>query len=107
MHAFLKLVEARIQKAINNGEFDNLPDHGKPLDLDEYFQTPAHLRMAYNLLKKSGTLPQEVVLMQEIGSLKEERDRSNDQQKRKALNQSINSKTTQLNIILERYRRAK
>ena len=51
-------IENQIMEAQRQGKFDNLPGHGKPLDLLENpFEDPA-IRMAHRLLKDNGfTLP--------------------------------------------------
>ena len=41
MYIFEKTAEAKIKEAIAKGELDNLPGKGKPLDLSDYFRTPA------------------------------------------------------------------
>ncbi|MGI9055431.1 MAG: DnaJ family domain-containing protein [Pyrinomonadaceae bacterium] len=46
-----KFVEEIIQKAIENGEFDNLKGAGKPIDMDAYFNTPPEYRVGHSLLK--------------------------------------------------------
>lgn len=51
MTDFKKIVEDRIQKAIEEGKFDNLRGKGKPLKLDENPHEPEDLRMAHHLLK--------------------------------------------------------
>ena len=53
-------VEVKIKAAMAEGDFDNLPGKGKPLDLKAYIETPEHLRTAYHILKNSGYLPEEV-----------------------------------------------
>ncbi|WP_010651964.1 DUF1992 domain-containing protein [Oceanobacillus massiliensis] len=48
-------VEDKIKAAIEDGEFDNLPGKGKPLDLkDEFAGMPAELKQAYKILKQAG-----------------------------------------------------
>jgi hypothetical protein len=69
---FEKIAENRILEAMERGEFNGLPASGKPIDLDEYFKAPGHLRMAYSILKSAGCLPEEVELLNEIAAL--ERD---------------------------------
>ncbi len=51
-------VDEQIRLAIENGEFDNLPGKGKPLNLEENpFEDP-EWRTAYCFLRNSGfTLP--------------------------------------------------
>ena len=105
MHTFEKIAEAKIKKAITKGELDNLHGKGKPLDLSDYFRTPAKFRIIYDFLKQSGFLPQEVRLMKEISNLKEKRKSSKDQDKR--IDKEISDKTTELNILKERYLKAR
>jgi hypothetical protein len=64
--AFEKIAQQRIQEAIDAGEFDNLPNAGQKLDLDSYFAMPAHLRMAYSVLKSANCVPQEVELLNDV-----------------------------------------
>ena len=68
--SFQKSVDEKIEEAIGKGEFDNLPGKGKPLDLDAYFATPEHLRMAYSILKSADIIPEEMKLLREIEGLK-------------------------------------
>jgi len=55
--AWERIAENKIREAIQDGEFDNLPGSGKPIDLDEYFKLPADLRVAYSLLKSANCVP--------------------------------------------------
>lgn len=53
-------VEEKIKKAVENGEFDNLPGKGKPLDLtDDMPGLSPELKMAYKVLKNAGYLESE------------------------------------------------
>lgn len=52
------LVERIIQEAMENGEFDNLPGKGKPLDLNENAFSEPGLEWAYGLLKRNGFAPE-------------------------------------------------
>ncbi len=107
MDKFTKIVEDKLKEAMDNGEFDNLPGKGKPIDLDEYFKTPPHLRIAYDLLKNAGVLPQEVSLKKEIEVLRRKLHTTTDAQEIARLHKKINLKTVQLNLILERYRQSR
>lgn len=60
------IVEARITEAMHQGEFDNLPGCGKPLQLDDDQMVPESLRLAHRILKNSGHLPPQVGLRREI-----------------------------------------
>ena len=52
------LVERIIREAMENGEFDNLPGKGKPLDLNENAFLEPGLEWAYGLLKRNGFAPE-------------------------------------------------
>lgn len=66
---WIKLAEDRIEEAIANGEFDDLPGRGQPLDLAEYFALPATERAGAMLLKNANVVPPEVQLLEEIAGL--------------------------------------
>jgi hypothetical protein len=66
MICFQKIAERRIQEAIKDGAFDDLPGSGKPLALESDSQVPEDLRMAYKLLRNAGYVPPEVSLRKEI-----------------------------------------
>lgn len=63
---FEKIIEERIQKALRNGEFDNLPGAGKPLNIEDDRHIPEDLRLAYKVLKNADCLPPEIELKKEI-----------------------------------------
>ena len=66
-----KVAEGKIQEAIEEGKFDNLPGKGKPLVFDDDPTTPLHLRMANKVLKNAGALPDWIQIRKDI---LEERD---------------------------------
>ncbi len=68
---FDKVIEAIIQEAMRNGQFDDLPGKGKLIDLSEYFDTPEEVRAAYSILRNAGVLPPELELLKEIEELKQ------------------------------------
>jgi hypothetical protein len=63
---FDKIAEERIREAIAQGEFDDLPGKGEPLNLEDDSHLPADLRMAYKILKNADCLPPELELRKEI-----------------------------------------
>jgi hypothetical protein len=63
-------VEAKIQQAMAEGAFDNLPGKGKPLNIGKYMEVPEHLRTAYHVLRNAGYLPEEVRLKREMEEIK-------------------------------------
>jgi DnaJ family protein C protein 28 len=52
------LVEQRIQEAMAQGAFDNLPGQGKPLDLKKNPYLEPGMELAYNLLQNNGFAPE-------------------------------------------------
>lgn len=61
-----RLAEQRIQEAMEQGEFDHLPGHGRALALDDDSLVPEELRAGYRLLKNAGFLPPELQLRKDI-----------------------------------------
>jgi hypothetical protein len=54
------LAEARIEEAMREGAFDDLPGSGRPLVLDDESLIPEELRAAYRILRNAGFVPPEV-----------------------------------------------
>jgi hypothetical protein len=54
----MDIIDEIIRNAQSKGEFSNLPGQGKPLKLDDDPNTPAHLRMAYKILKENDLAPE-------------------------------------------------
>ncbi|RMF59549.1 MAG: DUF1992 domain-containing protein [Calditrichaeota bacterium] len=102
---FSKIAEEKILEAMEKGEFDNLPCKGKPIDLTDYFNTPAHLRIAYSLLKNANFIPEEVRLQREIAELKQSLPTIQDMTERMKTVRRINEKTAELDILLARYKK--
>lgn len=63
---FEKIVEERIRRAFENGEFDELSGEGEPLTLVDDSNVPEELRLAYKILKNAECLPPEIELRKEI-----------------------------------------
>src|SRR5689334_22802808 len=53
-----RVAERKIQEAIDEGAFDNLPGKGKPLVFDDDPMTPPHLRLANRILRNANVLPE-------------------------------------------------
>lgn len=66
LSGFEKIVEERILNALRNGEFDNLPGAGKPLEFEDSSTVAEDLRLAYKILKNADCLPPEIELKKEI-----------------------------------------
>jgi hypothetical protein len=54
---FTRLAEHKIEEAMQEGQFDNLPDKGKPIPLDDDWLIPMEWRPAMRLLKSAEVLP--------------------------------------------------
>lgn len=65
------LAEQRIQEAMRNGEFRDLPGTGKPLELEDLSSVPEELRMSFKIMKNSGLIPEEISLRAECVTLEE------------------------------------
>lgn len=63
------LVEQRIQESMRNGEFEDLPGHGKPMELEDLSGVPEELRMSFKIMRNSGLVPEEVSLRAECVTL--------------------------------------
>jgi len=63
---FDSIVEQRIQEAMKEGKFKDVPGHGKPLDLVDDSNVPEELRMSYKILKNAGVVPKEIELNVEV-----------------------------------------
>jgi hypothetical protein len=63
---FEKIVEERIRRALEAGEFEDLEGRGEPLALEDDSNVPEDLRLAYKILKNAECLPPEVELRKEI-----------------------------------------
>src|SRR5215475_1259152 len=85
-----RIVEERIQKAQEEGVFDNLPGKGKPLKVDDDSAIPEDLRLAYKVLKNSNCLPIEMELRKEIFSLRQLLDAAIDPETRRELRRELN-----------------
>jgi hypothetical protein len=63
------LAESKIRAAMAEGQFDDLPGHGKPLPLEDLSRVPPELRMGYKLLRNAGCLPPELEARKEAARL--------------------------------------
>jgi hypothetical protein len=63
---FEKIVEERIRRAQERGEFEGLDGSGKPLEILDDSHIPEDLRLAFKILKNAECLPPEIELRKEI-----------------------------------------
>ena len=100
-------IEQQIKKAIAEGEFDDLPGKGKPVDLKAYFDTPEDLRMAYSILKDANIIPEEMQLLKDIEALKAQLETCSDAQQKNQIEKAIREKRLTFNLLIENQRRKK
>jgi hypothetical protein len=70
-----KVAERKIQEAIDEGKFDDLPGRGKPLVFDDDPMTPPHLRLANRILKNANVLPEWMQAQKELEAERKEIER--------------------------------
>jgi hypothetical protein len=99
-----KGIDESIRQAMERGDFDNLKGKGKPLNLDEYFNTPEDLRVGYSVLKSAGFVPDEVELLKEIETLREKLKTLTNEAERKKLQRQINEKQLKYDLAVERFK---
>ena len=102
-----RIAENKIREAMARGEFDDLPGAGRPIDLEEYFQTPEEFRMAYSILKSARCVPEEVELLNEIAALDRELVAAPSDDARGSVRRRLRDRRLQLAIALERRRARK
>jgi hypothetical protein len=96
--AFIETIaEERIRAALENGEFDDLPGRGLPLDLEDDAHVPPELKMAWRVLKNAGCLPPELEAEREIQSGLELLSAMTDEAERYRQMQRLNLMITRLN----------
>jgi DnaJ homologue, subfamily C, member 28, conserved domain len=99
---FSRIAENRIREAMDQGQFEDLPGAGRPLNLEEYFSTPEDLRMAYSILKSAHCVPAEVELLNEVSRLERAVAETADATERQSLQRALTDRQMQLAVVLER-----
>lgn len=98
MDIFEKIAEEKIREAMQQGIFEDLPNKGKPLKLEDLSWVPEDLRLAYKILKNAGCIPPEMELRKEIIDLKELLKTIDDNEERIKKIRELNFKLLKLNI---------
>jgi hypothetical protein len=99
--ALRRLAERKIEEAIREGKFSNLPGFGKPLDLEPMpAEENARMRWwALRLLKQNDVVPEEVMWRKRIDRLKDELAQSMTEPRVVAIMKAINGLVRQLNTM--------
>lgn len=93
------IAERKIQEAIRNGELDNLPGKGQPLQLEDDSHIPEELRLAYKILKNADCLPPELELKKEIVVLRDLLRGMEDLEEKYRLMKRLNFQIMKLNTM--------
>jgi hypothetical protein len=93
-------IDEIIRQAIQRGDFDNLKNSGKKLNLDDYFEMPEDVRVGYTMLKEANFIPAEVELLQEIARIEESLKVAEPGQQEQ-LRRQIQEKRLKYNILLD------
>ncbi|MDA8218195.1 MAG: DUF1992 domain-containing protein [Dehalococcoidales bacterium] len=100
-----RIADAKIRKAMEDGEFENLPGQGRPLEVEDLSAIPEEYRAGYKVLKNAGIVPQEVQLRKEIADLQERIATCQSRREREALRRNLEQKTIHYNVLMERRRK--
>lgn len=95
------LAEQKIDEAVRNGEFDDLPGNGKPIELDDLSGVPEELRVPYRILKNAGMLPQEIVLRKEYLELEDLLAACRSDEEREEIGRKLNTQRLKLRMVEE------
>jgi len=98
MFGYLRIVEQRIQEALERGDFDDLPGKGKPLPIVDDSMVPDELRLAYKILKNAGCVPPELEMHREIRRMEDLLKDLPDEKERYTLMKKINFQILKLNM---------
>ena len=99
---FEKIVEERIRKAQQKGEFNNLAGSGKPIALEDDRHVSEDLRLAHKILKNADCLPPEIELKKEIERTEELLDGMEDTAEKYRTLKKLNFLIMKLNHISNR-----
>ena len=105
MDALARMAESKIRSAIARGEFDDLPGHGKPLQLEDLSRVPAELRMGYKLLRTAGCLPPELEARKDAARLGALLAATGDPEERARLSRLRSDALLRYQVLADRRRR--
>jgi hypothetical protein len=99
---FARIAEAKIQDAIERGDFDALPGRGKPLQFEDMSGVPPDMRLGYKILRNAGVAPPEVELRREVYRLDRQIAETRDPDALAELRRRRRDSDLSLAIMLER-----
>lgn len=102
MTDFWRIADEKIKNAYEDGEFDNLPGMGKPLNIEDDSGIPKDLRMAYRILKNAGYTSEDHEFRKEIMTIEDLIKSSTNEEERKLLVKDLSRKLLQYNSLLSK-----
>lgn len=96
------VAEDKIKRAIQEGEFQNLPGMGKPLPKDDAVHLPESLRMGYRILKNAGMAEDEGALKKELMTINQLIAKCYDEEERKQLIRTKTEKQLRLDKLISK-----
>ena len=96
------VAERRIEEALSQGAFDNLPGAGKPLEIEDLSHVPEDMRMAYKILRNAGCLPPELEERKELNRLVDLLEHCEDEQERVRQMQRVRFMVTRAKMRFQR-----
>ncbi len=102
MDLFTILSEDKIKQAIKDGEFNQLPGMGKPLQLEDLSHISPELRMSYKLMKNANMMEGDIELKKDIHTIEELLSHFPEGMEREKLQVQLNEKMLQLDKILKK-----
>ena len=99
MKPFLKIAEQKIEKALAEGLFENIPGQGEPLPMEDEGHIPEDLRLAYKILKNANCLPPELELKKQIRQMEDLLESIPDEKEKYRQIKKINFMITKLNMM--------
>lgn len=102
MDIFSILAEERIRQAMTDGEFEDLPGKGKPLQLEDLSMIPEELRMSYKILKNAGMIPEEMHLQKDMLKIEDLLACCHDEIERRGLQEELTIKSLRFQQLTEK-----
>ena len=97
-------VEAQVSAARADGDFDNLPCRGKPLQLEDLDHLPLEQRFEALLMRSTGEVPVQVTLVREIRACRDAFRQSTSDADRERYRRILEEKQAQLQAVLKQNR---
>ncbi|WP_108670483.1 DUF1992 domain-containing protein [Peribacillus acanthi] len=101
MDIFHLVAEDKIKRAMNEGEFDNLPGKGKPLNLEDLSSIPPELRMAYKIMKNAGMMDEKFA-RNELLQIEDLIEKTKDAKEKENLKNKLNEKLLQFHQFIDK-----